>query len=73
MKSSKAGMSSDMYRTSTPVHRGLAEGLADGEGDVCRANTGGGLDGQVVSLLGDFHYWAGGGRHCDLPEENVHT
>lgn len=73
VKSSEAGVLGDMYRASTSVHRGLAEGLADGEGHVRRANAGGGLDGQVVSLLGDFDYRAGGGRHGDLPEENVHT
>ena len=60
-----------MYRTSTAVHRGLTEGAAHGEGDVGGADAGGGLDGQVVSLLADLHHWAGGGRHCDLPEEKV--
>lgn len=63
----------DMYRTSASVHRGLAEGLADSEGDVCSAKACGGLDGQLVSLLGDLHYWAGGRRHCHFPEEQVDT
>lgn len=59
------------YRTSAPVHRGLTEGLADGEGDVGSANACGGLDGQLLSLLADLHYGAGGCRHRHFPEEHV--
>lgn len=67
----KGRMCRDVHRASTSVHRGLAEGLADGEGDVGGADAGGCLDGQVVSLLADFHYGAGGRCHGHLPEENV--
>lgn len=62
-----------MYRAWTPVHCDLIEGLTNNEGDVGRTDTGGGLDGQTLSLLGDFHCWAGGRYHCNLPQENIHT
>lgn len=37
------------------------------------ADAGGRLDGQALVLLGDFHRWAGGRSHCDLPQEHIHT
>lgn len=61
------------YRAGSSVHRGLAEGLTHGEGDVGGADAGGRLDGQALSLLGDLHRRAGGGRHRNLPQEHIHT
>lgn len=61
----------DAYRAGASVHRGLAEGLADREGDVGGADARGGLDGQLVSLLADFHRRAGGCCHRHFPEEHV--
>ena len=61
------------YRAGTSIHCGLTEGLTNSEGDMGGADAGGGLNGQTLSLLGDFHCWAGGRRHCDLPQEHIHT
>lgn len=61
------------YRARASIHRVLIKGLANSEGDEGGADTGGRLDGQALSLLGDFNRRAGGCCHCNLPQENVHT
>lgn len=63
----------DVYRAGTSIHCGLIEGLTNSEGDMGGTDTGGCLDGQTLSLLGDFHCRARGRRHCNLPQENIHT
>ena len=67
------GKLGNVYRAGPSIHRGLVEGLTHGEGDVGRTDTGGRLDGQSLSLLGDFHGWAGSRRHCNLSQEHIHT
>lgn len=61
------------YRAGASIHRVLIKGLTNSEGDEGGADTGGRLDGQALSLLGDFHRGAGSCCHCNLPQENVHT
>lgn len=63
----------DVYRAGTSIHRGLAERLTHGEGDIGGADAGGCLDGQSLFLLGDFHCRAGRRCHCNLPQEHVDT
>lgn len=63
----------DVYRAGAAIHRRLIEGLTHSEGDMGGADACGCLDGQTLSLLGDFHCWAGGRRHCNLPQEHIHT